>query len=168
MQRAGEYREFIATGPDVLWRSHAVGHITASALVVSDDVEAVLLTLHPKVGRWLQLGGHLEIEDASLRLAALREVEEECGFTRGVISRLPIRLDRHPVPCGRLSDGSALSSTHWDVQFVVRVAGTPVPRISSESDDLRWFVTDEIPSVDDSVQALIADARQVHDWVSFG
>lgn len=168
MHRAVEYGAFVASGPDTLWRSHAYGHITASALVVSAERDAVLLTLHPKVGRWLQLGGHLEAEDVSLQRAALREVEEECGFSQGEISPLPVRLDRHPVPCGRLPDGSARASTHWDIQFVVRVWGTPVPRISSESDDLRWFSMDEIPHLDDSVRALIADAHRTRDWVSFG
>ncbi len=168
MQAASEYQDFVAEGSDVLWRSHAVGHVTASALVVNDDLDSVLLTLHPKVGRWLQLGGHLEACDVSLQGAALREVEEECGFSHGVISRMPVRLDRHPVPCGRLTDGSVRSSTHWDVQYVVRVSGTPVPRISSESDDLQWFVLEQIPQVDHSVRALIEDAHRARDWVSFG
>ena len=46
----------------------------------------VLLTLHPKVGRWLQLGGHVEIGDASLREAARRETIEEGGIADVTIS----------------------------------------------------------------------------------
>ena len=43
-------------------RSGPPAHFTASCLVVDPGAEHVLLTLHPKVGRWLQFGGHLEEE----------------------------------------------------------------------------------------------------------
>ncbi len=172
VELADAYRDFVQTHTDSPWRSCRVGHITASALVIDATSDSVLLTLHPKVGRWLQLGGHLEMGDVSLREAALREVEEESGLAIGDISSSPIRLDRHPVPCGRNVDGTVARSVHWDVQYAVRVMGTPRPRISSESDDLRWFAADSIPDVDDSVRALIADARSAlrtpMTWVSFG
>ena len=50
-----------------------VGHVTASAVVIRSTDSAVLLTLHPKYGRWLQLGGHMEPGELSARAAALRE-----------------------------------------------------------------------------------------------
>lgn len=179
---AAEYVTFLSAHDDALWRSCAVGHITASALVIDAISGSVLLTLHPKVGRWLQLGGHLENEDDDLRSGSLREVAEESGIVRGLISSLPVRLDRHPVPCGREADGSARRSVHWDVQYAVQVEGTPRPQISDESDDLRWFAPGELPDIDDSVRALIRDARRAMTgtatahggisetaaWVSFG
>lgn len=172
VQRAVEYRDFVHAHDDAVWRSCAVGHVTASAIVIDATSESVLLTLHPKVGRWLQLGGHLEPGDASLLAGALREVDEESGIKQGAISAAPVRLDRHPVPCGRHADGSPRGSVHWDVQYVVRVEGTPVPQISSESDDLRWFDRGALPDIDESVAALIQDARialaEPTSWVTFG
>lgn len=172
VQRAGEYLDFVKDHADAAWRTLAVGHITASALVVDVDTGSLLLTLHPKVGRWLQLGGHLEPSDASVRMAAVREVREESGIERGAISAAPVRLDRHPVPCGREVDGSIRRSVHWDVQYVVRVEGMPTPVISDESDDLRWFVPDDLPELDPSVSALARDARAAlvdsTTWVTFG
>lgn len=176
LQCAQEYLDFVHAHDDCLWRTSAVGHITASALVIDARTRSVLLTLHPKVGRWLQLGGHLEPGDVSLRNGAVREVIEECGVTTADISALPIRLDRHPVPCGRAADGSPRRSVHWDVQYVVRVDGIFPFRMSSESDDLRWIAIEDLadidPPLDESVTALIEDARlaltEPTGWVTIG
>lgn len=172
LDTAQEYRDFVREHHDAVWRSCAVGHITASAIVIDAASGSALLTLHPKVGRWLQLGGHLEPGDPSLIAGALREVGEESGIESGAISAGPVRLDRHPVPCGRNPDGSPRASVHWDVQYVVRVQGMPAPRISSESDDLRWFAPDALPGLDESVIALLGDARKrlasPTTWVTFG
>jgi 8-oxo-dGTP pyrophosphatase MutT (NUDIX family) len=176
MQRAQEYHDFVRYYDDCLWQTSAVGHITASALVIDARTRSVLLTLHPKVGRWLQLGGHLERGDVSLRDGAAREVIEECGVAEAEISALPIRLDRHPVPCGRAADGSPHRSEHWDVQYVVRVDGMFPFRMSSESDDLRWVAIEDLadiePPLDESVMALIEDAcralTEPTGWVTIG
>jgi len=148
-----EYVAHLDEFPDGTWRECRVGHITGSALVMDRDRTRVLLTLHPKVGRWLQMGGHLEPGDASLRDAALREAREESGIAEIEISEFPLRLDRHRVRC------AADESTHLDVQFLALVAADAREVISEESDDLRWFGLDELPTdLDDSVRALIAAA----------
>lgn len=171
---ARRYREFVASNEDTIWRTSQTGHITASALVVDASQGRVLLTLHPKVGRWLQLGGHLESEDSTLIEAALREVREESGIDRGSIRRRPLRLDRHDVPCGRDARGNALASVHWDVQFLVLVPRPVDVVLSDESDDLAWFSREELPGLDASVAALLRDADlarkqpESHQWVTFG
>ena len=65
---------FLGAAPDGCLRAHAPGHITASSLVLDADGSHVLLTLHPRVGRWIQLGGHCEPGDDTVVDAALREV----------------------------------------------------------------------------------------------
>ena len=151
------YLEFLSDHPDGVVRECRVGHITASALVMDESATSVLLTLHPKVGRWLQLGGHLEVSDASVRAAALREAVEESGLPESVmsISASPLCLDRHPVPCG-----PGPMSEHLDVQFLVTVPRVLPPVRSDESDDLRWFLLDELPGgLDESVLRLIRAAQ---------
>ncbi len=139
--------------PDGVWRECRVGHITASALVMDDARERVLLTLHPKVGRWLQLGGHIERDDATLRDAARREAIEESGITEVTMSVQPVRLDRHPVPC------SGSMSVHLDVQYLAIVPNDAMAVRSEESDDLRWFALDALPDgLDASVRNLVRDA----------
>ncbi|MFZ4374667.1 MAG: NUDIX domain-containing protein, partial [Mycobacterium sp.] len=71
---------FLEARPDSCQRSCVAGHITASTLIIDDTGEKVLLTLHPRFGRWLQLGGHCEDTDADILSAALREATEESGI----------------------------------------------------------------------------------------
>lgn len=151
-----EYLHFLAAHADAMWRSCTVGHLTASALVVNESRRHVLLTLHPKVGRWLQLGGHCEPADLGLRAAAHREVREESGIDLVRLSAEPMRLDRHPVPCG------GRQSEHLDVQYLAVVPDGSAITISAESDDLRWFDIDALPNgLDGSVRALV-DAASSH------
>ena len=148
-----QYLEFLAEHPDAMQRDCIIGHLTASALVLDESRQRVLLTLHPKVGRWLQLGGHCEASDADLRAAAAREAWEEGGIAPLHISHEPVRLDRHPVPC------SGAMSEHLDVQYLVVVPTGAQEIRSDESDDLRWFGVDELPEgTDQSVRALVRDA----------
>ena len=56
---------FCANEPRAFERDPKVGHVTASAFVLSPDFTSVLLTHHAKLDRWLQLGGHCDgIQDA--------------------------------------------------------------------------------------------------------
>jgi 8-oxo-dGTP pyrophosphatase MutT (NUDIX family) len=147
------YLAYLREHPDAMSRDSRIGHLTASALVMDEHRTRVLLTLHPKVGRWLQLGGHVEAGDASLRDAARRETIEEGGIADVTVSENPLRLDRHPVPCG------GAQSEHLDVQYLALVAADAQEVMSDESDDLRWFGVDSLPDpLDASVRALIDSA----------
>src|SRR6201995_5361467 len=67
---------FLDARGDACLRECGPGHITASALVLDDPGGQVLLTLHPRLGRWVQLGGHCEDDDGDIVAAALREATE--------------------------------------------------------------------------------------------
>ena len=150
---AAAYLSFLDEHPDAMVRGCRVGHLTSSALVMDEARTRVLLTLHPKVGRWLQLGGHNEPGDPTVRLAARREAIEESGIAEVTVAALPLRLDRHPVPC------AGTMTEHLDVQYLAFVPGEAVAVMSEESDDLRWFSVDDLPEgLDDSVRALVHDA----------
>jgi 8-oxo-dGTP pyrophosphatase MutT (NUDIX family) len=136
-------------------RTSRQAHVTASTLVLDPEAGTVLLTLHWKVGRWLQLGGHCEPGDAGLLAAAAREAQEESGLADLVVSAEPIRLDRHVVRCR--ADGS--EGTHLDVQFVATASSRPPLAPTFESLELRWWPVDALPAdTDDSVRALVRAA----------
>ncbi|HYH30243.1 MAG TPA: NUDIX hydrolase [Pseudonocardia sp.] len=146
---------FLAARPDdACSRSCAPGHLTASALVVDPTAERTLLTLHPRVGRWLQLGGHCEDGDASLVDAALREATEESGIDGLTIDPVPLHVDVHPITCSL-----GVPTRHLDVRFLVHAPEGAVARISAESDDLRWWSLDALPADTDTVPAMVAAAR---------
>jgi 8-oxo-dGTP pyrophosphatase MutT (NUDIX family) len=157
-----DYLDHLEQREDGVWRSCRPAHITASALVVDVERGRVLLTLHPKVGRWLQLGGHCEPEDGTLAGAALREATEESGIGAGLDlfpagAPVPVKLDRHAVRCAGRDQPE---NTHLDVQYLVLAPSDAVARISEESLDLRWFGFDSLPSLTDgSVRELTARAQ---------
>lgn len=117
-------------------------HITASAIVVSDDGNKVALHLHKRLNMWLQPGGHIEDGETAAQ-GALREAEEETG--------LPVRhehedgvfvhVDVHAGPKGH---------THLDVRYIVRAPEVAPAPPSGESQQVQWFSWDEA--------ILIADA----------
>jgi 8-oxo-dGTP pyrophosphatase MutT (NUDIX family) len=159
-----DYLDHLEARPDGVWRSCRPAHITASALVVDVERGRVLLTLHPKVGLWLQLGGHCEPGDRSLAETALREATEESGIASGLTvlpgsGPAPVKLDRHAVRCAGKDQPE---NTHLDVQYLVTAPAGAVAEISDESLDLRWFGFDALPDLTDgSVRELAAHAQKL-------
>jgi 8-oxo-dGTP pyrophosphatase MutT (NUDIX family) len=140
---------FLAARPDACQRSCVPGHITASAVVLSSSGSEVLLTLHPRVGAWLQLGGHCEPSDETLAGAALREATEESGISGLTIVPAPVHVDVHPITCSL-----GVPTRHFDVRFAVRAPAGAEPVRSDESLDLRWWPVDGLPEHADGWSGL--------------
>lgn len=130
----------LAARPDATARSCVPGHLTASTIVLSADLRHTLLTLHPRVGRWLQLGGHCEDGDGTLAGAAAREAREESGIAGLALDPTPIALDIHPITCSL-----GVATRHFDVRFVAVAPSGATPVRSDESRDLRFWPVDALP-----------------------
>ncbi|HVR42784.1 MAG TPA: NUDIX hydrolase [Thermoanaerobaculia bacterium] len=131
----------LAAAADAMARSHFdPGHVTASAFVVHRDSRTILLHLHRRLGRWLQMGGHLDGGETP-REAALREAREESGLRDlRLVTPAILDLDVHSIPAGR----GEPAHLHFDVRFLVETSAPDRIAIRpDESRDLRWFGLDE-------------------------
>ncbi|HEY7103394.1 MAG TPA: coenzyme F420-0:L-glutamate ligase [Mycobacteriales bacterium] len=142
---------FLAARPDGTSRSCRPGHLTATTVVLDADARRTLLTLHPRVGAWLPLGGHVEPEDATLAAAALREATEESGIGGLRLDPEPLYLGVFPVTCSL-----GVPTRHLDVIFLAVSPPGAVEVRSDESDDLRWFPVDALPDAPPDVAVAVA------------
>ncbi len=161
---------FVLGRPDACRRDCVPGHITASALLFDDTAGRVLLTLHPRLSRWVQLGGHCEDEDLDIVAAARREALEESGIEESGIEESGIEesagpvLTIDPTPVAvhvhALTCSLGVPTRHLDLQFVGRAAPNAEINRSDESLDLRWWPVDSLPDNSDHALAqLVAFAR---------
>ncbi|WP_082983648.1 NUDIX hydrolase [Mycobacterium scrofulaceum] len=141
---------FVLARPDACRRECVPGHVTASALVLDHTGSRVLLTLHPRLGRWVQLGGHCDDDDGDIVAAALREATEESGVDGLSIEPELAAVHVHPVTCSL-----GVPTRHLDLQFVVRAPAGARIAISDESDDLRWWPADALPDGTDHALAYL-------------
>ncbi|RCG29523.1 NUDIX domain-containing protein [Sphaerisporangium album] len=149
-----EFLEHVDAHEDAMWRSCAPGHLTATTAVLSHDGAKVLLTLHPKAGMWLPMGGHCEVPDVSLEAVALREAVEESGIAGLRLLPGPLALDRHRVWC------HPPHSWHLDVEYGAVAPPGAEFVISQESLDMRWVPVDDIPEpTDEATRRLARRAR---------
>tara|TARA_Y100000817_G_C16691728_1_gene470770 strand:+ start:149 stop:700 length:552 start_codon:yes stop_codon:yes gene_type:complete len=132
------FLEFLDSSDECFKRSHLVGHITGSTLVVNPDKTKVILTLHKKLNCWLQPGGHADGDSDPMRVAA-KEAWEETGID-GIqfLSDQIFDLDIHTIPVF----GDVPEHLHFDVRFLMQAPHENFA-ISEESHDLKWFTFEE-------------------------
>jgi ADP-ribose pyrophosphatase YjhB (NUDIX family) len=133
--------------------NYAPGHFTASAFVVAEPEQHLLLIYHGKLQRWLQPGGHIEARDGSAVAAALREVREETGLALPAPEHAALfDLDIHTIPANKTQP----EHLHFDVRFLFR---TRVSAAAAGSDALaaRWVPIAEVPELesDESVRRAL-------------
>lgn len=140
---------------DACSRACVPGHVTASTLVIDATGSQTLLTLHPRLGRWVQLGGHCDDDDDDIVDAALREASEESGIAGLRIHPELMAVHVHPVTCSL-----GVPTRHLDLQFVARAPAGAQIEISEESLDLRWWPVDALPENADYALAQLVSFAQ--------
>lgn len=137
-----EYAAFLASdGQGALDRYAGPEHMTASSFVFTDDLAQVLLCFHRKGQFWVQLGGHIDPDDATAAQAATREATEESGLAGlTLFSVQPIDVNRHA-----LANAFGACKVHWDMGYGFRASRQDNIVVSPESEDVAWWPVDQLP-----------------------
>lgn len=135
---------FVARHEDPFDRRISEGHLTGSAVIVSQAGDHVLLLHHRKLERWLQPGGHADPSETTGEAVALREAFEETGIdglSLHPAAPRPLDVDVHAIP----ARGPEPAHDHLDLRYLTIAPrdATPVAR-PEESSVLRWFAWNEL------------------------
>lgn len=150
--------DFVQQTPDCFCRSHATGHITGSAWLLSPDGRQALLTLHRKLGRWLQPGGHAD-GCADTLATALREAAEESGIS-GIA---PLRREIYDVDIHRIpARAQEPEHLHYDIRYLLRAPHTQF-RLSHESDSLAWWTPQDFAARHTELDEAVL--RMARTWI---
>lgn len=156
-----EMTAFILSSAECFRRTHTPGHLTGSAWLLSPEGDAALLTLHRKLKRWLQPGGHAD-GDTNLLRVALREAEEESGIA-GIrpLSSDIFDIDIHVIP----ARPGEPEHRHYDVRYLLRAPNRHFT-CSTESVALAWRPIAQLASdqadVDPSVARMARLTQSLH------
>lgn len=138
-------REFIDCFADsCLLRSNAFGHFSASAWVINQTGDKVLLNFHNIYKNWGWLGGHADGQ-RDLKEVALKEVREESGLQRiDAVKPEPISLEILPVAY-HLKHGKFVNShLHMNLTYLIQADEREELRIKpDENSGLQWVELDK-------------------------
>lgn len=139
-EAVSRFRSFLARD-DPFRRDDPDGHITASAVVARPTAHEFLLVFHRKLDRWLQPGGHVEEQDATVFETALREAREETGISDFAtpLGDAILDLDVHAIP----AFGDEPAHSHFDVRFLLTFGNASELATGAE-----WFPLGRIDSLD--------------------
>lgn len=140
----------ILTQPDIFTRENAVAHMSASAWIVDERRERVLMAWHNIYRSWSWLGGHADGERDLLRVA-VREACEESGL-RSVrpVNEAVFSVEILTVN-GHEKRGTYVSShLHYNVTYLLEAdAGAPLRVKRDENSAVKWFALDQAVAASD-------------------
>ena len=125
---------------DVFTRENALAHMTASAWVVNEHFDRVLMAYHNIYDSWSWLGGHADGEE-NLLAVALKEVREESGVknvrpaSKDIFSLEVLTVDGH------MKRGKYVSShLHLNVTYLLIADDTDNLTVKpDENSGVKWF-----------------------------
>jgi 8-oxo-dGTP pyrophosphatase MutT (NUDIX family) len=121
---------------------------TVAIFVVRDA--KVLVILHRKLGKWLPLGGHVELDEEP-EIAALREAKEESGLDVELIGERPPTTEpgTRALIAPRFLDIHRISDTHEHIGMIyfARPKGGDLSLAEEEHHDIRWVSSVELDAL---------------------
>ena len=133
-------------------RNIPTGHITASAVLTTPDYTQVLMIWHEKLQKWLQPGGHCDLElDLTTQDTAKRELIEETSISASLISAStiqPFDLDVHTITAT-----VDKQHVHYDIRYLYIYKGNLTLK---SRDDTSWTSTADLATYPDESLARFA------------
>ncbi|PLX29421.1 MAG: nucleoside triphosphate hydrolase [Alphaproteobacteria bacterium] len=127
--------QFLDTCPDCFLRSCRAGHFTASAFLLNPEKTHVLLLLHAKLDKWMQLGGHCDGDPDALGVA-IKEAQEESGIQKiRAIRPTVFDIGIHLIPPYKEEE----AHYHFDIRFLLHAYETDQVIQNHESKALQWL-----------------------------
>lgn len=114
-------------------------HLVSYFVIVSPDIDQMLLVDHKKAELWLPAGGHVEPEEDP-KETAIREAKEELGIDADFLLEEPLMLT--------VNETVGNSVKHTDVSFWYVLKGDPSKPLDYDPEEfhqIRWFAINEIP-----------------------
>ena len=131
---------FILNNQKNIGRENSAGHLTASAWIVNNERDKVLLHQHLSLNKWIQLGGHLEA-DETVKEAALREAREESGLdSLAFLYKNIFDIDHHLIPV----NNNQAEHFHYDIRYLLEADSKEELEKSRESVNLKWLEFNEV------------------------
>ena len=146
-QEAGDQKQILRLFEiydDLLERTNAFAHMTASAWVTDPSRTKILMAYHNLYDSWAWLGGHCD-GDPDLLHTALKEVREESGLrhirplSEDIISLEILTVDGH------MKKGAWVSShLHLNVTYLLEAdPGEQLHHKADENKAVSWFDMDQ-------------------------
>ena len=135
---------WISSGMDLFTRKNSFAHWTASAWVVNQNMDRVLMVYHNIYDSWSWMGGHAD-GDEDLLHVAIKEVKEESGLKEvQPLSNELFSLEILTVD-GHVKKGKYVSShLHLNVTYLLIADDSQELTIAQEENSgVRWFTPDE-------------------------
>ncbi len=134
----------------------ARGHVTGSAWIVNENRTRVVILYHAKLNKWVQPGGHCDVQSDVLQVAR-REAQEETGLDVTPLGAEIFDIDVHAIP----EYWNTPSHFHYDIRFLFQADDAQTPIVSNESREVRWATLAEADELanSESVSRMIRKTR---------
>lgn len=152
--------------------------MTVSGYIIrqrEDGAWLCLVHMHRKIGKLMQIGGHIELQETPWQAVA-HELYEESGYSLAELMVLQFTTDSveasgnvtHPVPFTvNTHRVGGLEATHYhsDLCFGFVAQAAPIGSVAAtESTDLRWLTVAELKIAAESGQ-LVKDVYLIYTFL---
>ena len=118
----------------------------------------ILVIHHRKLGKWLPLGGHIEL-DEDPEQAALREAREESGLEVELLGERPPTTGpgTRALIAPRFLDIHRINATHEHIGMIywARTSGGSLRLAAAEHQDIRWCTAAELDRLNPPMDAAV-------------